>query len=614
MIVISGVLTPIPDGATLSAVERSGIKPTTYRFGPFEADLRTRELRRCGLRMKVRDKSFEALAALLEHSGHVVSRDELRRRLWPESVFVDFDASLNSTINRLRSVLGDCKANSRFIETRPRRGYCFVAPVAPVRPAFPTLAVLPFANLNRDPEQDFFADGVADVLITALGSVSTLRVISRQSVLHLKGTQRTIPDIARELSADAIVEGSVLQAGDQVRITAQLIQTAPERHLWARSYECELGDILTIQGEVSRAITEAVRVALTPAEQGRLSRARPVDAEAHMAYLRGRHHMGQWSRESFEKALACFQAAAQKDPTHALAWAHMADCYGMLGNWGHRASLEAFQNAKNAALEALALDDGLSTAHWAYAWATWICDWDLPTCEAEIQRAIELNPSDEHAHVTYSVFLVTTTTDRLRAVEEMRLALDLCPLSPYVNALMAWTYMLVRDHDRACEQARKTLDLFPDLLLAWWGLGLAELGRSNHDAAIAAFQKAAAISDEPLSLAYLGAAHARAGHRDRAESLLAQLLFRSGSEPVPPRCFAILCTALQDHDEALRWLEQACEVRDSGLFWLRVMPLYDPLHSDPRFQQILRRIGLAPTNGSFPLPPLPLPRLPRTPR
>ncbi|MBI4907955.1 MAG: hypothetical protein HY820_30295 [Acidobacteria bacterium] len=410
---------------------------------------------------------------------------------------------------------------------------------------------------------------------------------------HLRGTQRTVAEIARELRTDAIVEGSVLQAGGRVRITAQLVQASPERHIWAKGYECALGDILTIQGQVSLAIAAAVKVVLTPAEKGRLDHPRPVDAEAHLAYLKGRHHMGQWSRESFERASGYFRLAVGKDPTHAPAYAHMSDCYGMLGHWGHRPCLDAFRSAKQAALRALALDDALSTAHWAYAWATWVCDWDLATCEAEMVRAIQINPSDEHAHAAYSMFLVTTTGDRARAVGEMRLALGLDPLSPYVNALMAWTYLWVRDYEQASEQARKTLELFPESLLACWGLGLAEMCRSRYAEAIAALEKAASISPDPLSIAYLGVAQARAGHLEIAASLLQQLLSRSDREPVPPRCFVFLYAATGDQDRALEWLEKAYDVRDSGLFWLRIMALYDPLRQCPQFRQVLHRVGLS---------------------
>lgn len=575
-------------------MDRLAASPMILRFGPYEADVRNRELRKHGVRMKLREQSFQVLIALLEHPGEVTTRAELRRRLWPEGVFVDFDDNLNSTVNRLRRVLGDSTTKPRFIETLPRLGYRFIAAVEADRAAQPTLAVLPFENLNHDSEQDFFADGVADALTTALGNVSTLRVISRQSVLHLRGTRRTVAEIARELKTDAIVEGSVLQAGGRVRITAQLVQVAPERHLWAKGYECEMGDILTIQGQVAQAIAEAVQVALTPAEKRLLGRPRPVDPEAHLAYLRGRHHMGQWSRESFERALEYFRSALEKDPSHALAYAHMADCYALLGHWGHLPFRDAYQSAKEASLKALALDDALSAAHWAFAWATWVCDWDLATCEAETLRAIQLNPSDEHAHAVYSVFLITTSEDHARAVSEMRLALELDPLSQYVNANMAWIYLFVKDYERATEQALKTLELFPDSLLAWRGLGLAELCRARYAEAIAALDNAAVISPDALSSAYLGVAHARAGHIEIADSLLRQLLSRSEREPVPPRCFVFLYAATGDPDQALQWLEKAYEVRDTGLFWLRVMPLYDPLRSTPRFNEMLRRVGLSP--------------------
>lgn len=568
------------------------MEPAVYRFGPYEADPRTRELRKHGLRVRLRRKSFEVLAALLEHAGEAVTRDELRRRLWPESVFVDFDGSLNSAVNRLRAVLRDSADKPRFVETLPQLGYRFVGVVETRRQAPRTLAVLPFDNLSADPAQDFLADGVTDALITALGNIGSLRVISRQSVLHLKGARRTLPEIARELRADALVEGSVLPAGERIRITAQLVEPDPEHHLWAASYECALGDILTLQGEVSRAIADAVRVVLTPAEEGRLARPHPVDAEAQQAYLRGRQHMGQWSRQSFEKALDCFRAAVAKDPGHARAYAHMADCYGMLAHWGHRPFLEAFRSSKQAAMQALALDDSLSTAHWAYGWATWIYDWDLATCRAEIVRAIRLNPSEAHAHASYSVFLISTTTERARAIDEMRRALELDPLSPYINALTAWVWLWARDYDRASEQASCTLEMYPNALLAWWALGLAETARSGHAAAVRALERAGEISPEPMSIAYLGAAHAAAGRRERAAALLAELESRRERETVPPRCFAIIHAALGEIERAIDWLERAYVDRDSGLFFLRAMSLYDPLRGDPRFRDLLRRVGL----------------------
>jgi len=345
-----------------------------FCFGPYEVDMRARELRKHGLRIQLQEKSFEVLAALLEHPRELVTRQELQRRLWPDGVSVDFENNLNSAVNRLREALRDRARRPQYIETLHRRGYRFIAPVEQVQIPTLTLAVLPFGNLSRDPEQDFFGDAVADVLTTELGTVSTLRVISRQSVLHLKGTEKTVPEIARELGADAIVEGSVLRAGNRIRITAQLVQASPEQHLWAKTFDCDLADVLTVQGQVAHAIAGAVQLALTPAEVARLNRARPVDPEAHLAYLKGRHHMGRWSRESVEKALEYFHLALQRDPVHALAYAHAANCYALLGFWGHLPFRDAYQRAKESAQKAIALDGALSAAHWALGWATWLRD------------------------------------------------------------------------------------------------------------------------------------------------------------------------------------------------------------------------------------------------
>ena len=587
----SAVLTPICRGATLARMVSLGGRPVRFRFGAYEADVERRELRKHGLRMHLRVKSFEVLAALLEHFGEIVTRDELRRRLWPEGVFVDFENSLNSAVNRLRDVLGDSSAKPRFIETLPRMGYRFIAKVEPLKTAFPRLAVLPFENLNRDPEQDFFADGVADALTTALGNVSTLRVISRQSMLRFRGSRKTAPEIARELKADAIVEGSVLQAGGRVRITAQLVQAAPDQHLWAKSYECEVGDILTVQGQVARAIAEAVQVVLTPAEIGQLGRSRRVDPEAQVAYLKALQHMSWWSREGLQKGLEHLLLALEKDQTHALALAHLAECYGLLGLWGHLPPAIAFSQAREAAMKALALDDGLSVAHWSLGNAALFRDWDLVTCETEARRAIELNPSDQGAHVL-NALLLAIRGDEARAAAEATLAVNLDPLSLYVNTSAAWVYLWVKEYGRAAEQARRTLDLFHESLQAYYVLGLVALRGSRYGEAIDALEKAVKISPDPMSIAYLGAVQARAGRADLARSTLQDLLLRSEREHVSPRCFVFLYAGLGEQDRALEWLERTYEGHDSGVLFLRVMPLFDPLRGTERFEKMVRRLGL----------------------
>lgn len=579
------------DGAILQAAWVTRMVPSGFRFGPYQVDVRTHELRKQGLRIKLRDKSFEILVCLLEHPNEVVTREQLRRQLWPEDVFVNFDDSLNTAVNRLRDALGEGPRKRRYIETLPRRGYRFVAPVEQIRTT-PTLAVLPFENLSHAPDEDFFGDAMADALTTELGNVSSLRVISRQSVLHFKGSLRTAPDIARELKVDAIVEGSVLRAGDRIRITAQLVQVAPEHHLWANAYQFDLGDILTTLDQVARAIAGAVQVALTPSELARLSRLRPVNPEAHLAYLRGWHLVGRWTRESLRMALEYFQSALNKDPGHALAYAHMADCYAHLGFWGHMPLQEAYRKAKDAAVNALRMDQHLSTAHWAFAWSSLCSDWDLATCEAETIRAIQLNPSDERALELYSSLLAWTSEDHARAVSTFKQALDLDPLSQRMNGFAGWVYVWVKDFAHATEQARKTLELFPGMLQAYYVLGLAELCLSRHAEAIAAFEKAVAISPDPISVTYLGCALARAGRIEATLSVLDDLLQRREREPVPPRCLVFLYAELGKLDLAFEWLERAYEARDTGLLALRVMPLYERLRSDPRYKRMLRRLGI----------------------
>ena len=291
-------------------------------------------------------------------------------------------------------------------------------------------------------------------------------------------------------------------------------------------------------------------------------------------------------------ALECFQSALATDPGHALAYAHIADCYAHLGFWGHMPFQEAYRKAKEAAVNALRLDEHLSTAHWAFAWSSWCNDWDLATCEAETIRAIRLNPSDERALELYSLLLAWTSEDRARAVSEMRHALDLDPLSQRMNAFAAWVYVWVNDCARATEQARKTLELFPESLQAYYSLGLAELCQSRHAEAIAALEKAVAISPDSISIAYLGCALARAGRIEVTLPLLEDLLQRRAGEHAPPRCFVYLYAELGKLDLAFEWLERAYEAHDAGLLALRVMPLYERLRSDPRFERILRRIGI----------------------
>lgn len=574
----------------------SGVTPPQatsgrFRFGRYEADAGTGELRKRGLRIQLQDKSFKMLVALLERPGELVTRAELQDRLWPGDIFVNFDNGLNSAVNRLRDTLCDGARHPRYIETLARRGYRFIAPVEQVCTVRRTLAVLPFENLNHDPEQDFFADGVSDALTTELGNISSLRIISRRSALHVKGARKTLPEIARDLKADVVVEGAVLLAGGSIRITTQLVQAEPEQHLWAKAYTCETGDILTIQGRVARDIALAVQATLSADEEARLSRPRPVRPETHLAYLKARHLMDQNSREGFQKGFQCLQMALAQDPSHALAHAYLAECYSLLGFWGHMPICEAYPRAKELASRAVALDDGLSSAHSILGWASLLRDWNLAKYEAETWRAIQLNPSDEHARITYAVFLAVVRADA-QAGEEIKIALDLNPLSLHVNSSAAWVHLFLKDYERARQQARATLDLYPDSLQACYVLGGAELGLSRFPEAIQAFERAVAISGDSLSIGYLGHAYARAGQIEAAISLRDELLSRLERGYVTIKPFVCLYAGLGERDRAFEWLEKAFQERDPMLFWLRSVPFFEPLRADPRFEELARRIGL----------------------
>ncbi len=549
-----------------------------FSFGPYAVDASAGELHKNGHRIEIPGKSFEALVALLERPHELVTRQELQQRLWPDGVSVDFENSLNSAVNRLRDALRDGARNPKYIETLHRRGYRFIAPVEQVLIDPPRLAVLPFENLGSDPEQNFFGDSIADGLITELGNVNTLRVISRQSVLHLKGTRKTLAEIAGDLKVDFVVEGCVLVSEDSIRITAQLVQTTPEQHLWSKAYSCRIGEILTLQGEIAREIAKAGQLTLSTTEVERLSRQHPVHPEAQVDYLKARYYLGQVSREGLHKGLQHLHLALEKDPTHAPAYAHMASCYLFLGFWGHLPGPEAYPRAKKAALRAIALDDTLGFAHSVLGSVSWLYDWNLAACEAETLRAIELNPSDESAHVSYAVFLAIIAKDRAKAVAEAKLALDLDPLSLYANISMGWIHLFVGEYGWARQRARTTLDLFPDALQAWYVLGWSELMHSQFDAAVQAFEKAAAISPDALSIGYLGHAHARAGHLEAATSLLSELLTRVEREYVPAKSLICVYAGLGERTRVVHWLEKAYLDRDSQLFFMGgAVPMFGPL-------------------------------------
>src|SRR5580692_643764 len=638
---------------------------SVVRFGTYEVSLQSGEVRKAGLRIKVQRQPLKLLEILLEHPGEVVTREQLRSRVWPNESFGDFDQALNIAIGKLRSALGDSAENPRFIETLPKRGYRFIADVSvldtgarPKRPessagdlpwsqekttepgnklpgaglavtpkrrlwlmrrvtvalalvlslliffawlfrsrgrapaGIRSLAVLPLESLSGDASQNYFADGMTDELITDLAQISALRVISRTSVMAYKGARKPLPQIARELNVDAMVEGTVLRSGDQVRITAQLIEASTDKHLWSQSYEGELRDTLALQSRVASAIADKIRINLTPREQAALKNVEVVNPEAYESYLKGRYFWNKRTADGLKVALAYFKQATEEDPKYAKAYSGLADTYALLGDWQYAVMTpkQAFPKAKVAAIHALELDNTLGEAHNSLAFVLDGFDWDLDAGGKEFQRAIELNPGYATAHHWYAWHL--SLLGRFdEAIAEMRKAENLDPLSLIINADLAELLVLAHSYDESIRQSRKTIEMDPNFALAHNQLAQAYLQKHMYDEAVAEMQKAVQFSGEsPTCIANLARAYVAAGKRSEAVKLLSDLKKRSNTGYSNAAEIAMIYASLGDTDQAMNWLDKGYEERFNPGVLLR--PGFDPLRSDSRFQTLVRRVGL----------------------
>ncbi|HEU4893165.1 MAG TPA: winged helix-turn-helix domain-containing protein [Vicinamibacterales bacterium] len=564
--------------------------PEIVCFGPFELDARTGELRRRGKRIRLAPQPASLLTLLATRPDQLVTREEIRRHLWGDEVVVEYERSLNACLAHLREMLGDRADAPRYIETWPRRGYRFIAPVQRLRPfPQPTVAVLPFVNLTSDPAFEYFVAGLTGELITELASISALRVISYQSVLHLKGTSRTLPDIASELGADALIEGSAICEGERVRLNVQLVAASPERHLWAKAYECARGDVIAFLRQVARAVADTVDAALTPAELDRLSRVPRVDPLAQEAYVRGCYHATKWSEEHNVAALRHFEEAVARDPSYAPAHVALARTLFLLAYWGHLPLKPTLTRAKEAAAAALTHDKGLASAHTVMAWLYWALDWDFEAASRELHLALELGPSDPDAHIQAAMLGVLE--DRERAFAHVELALRLDPLSESTHFQLAWCYYFGGEPDRALEQSRTTLERFPDSLQTWYVVGLSHISLGQVHEGITALEKATSLSREPFGLGYLGCAYALVGQQEDARAILGELLTLKAERFVPLKPFILLYTALGDVDRALDALEDAYDQRDPTLLAVTAVPLFARLRGQPRFEALLARIA-----------------------
>ena len=620
---------------------------STIRFGVFEVDSRAQELRKHGLRVRLQQQPFQVLEILLRRPGEVVTRDELRSELWPADTFVDFDHSLNKAINKVREALGDSAESPRFVETVARRGYRFIAdvkiagvpdsggqpttiPAVPAaittsvkQPIWPavwkaliiivvlsvflsiwivrsrkrssenirSLAVLPLVSLSTDASQDYFADGMTDELITDLGQISALRVISRTSIMTYKGAHKSLPQIAHELNVDAVVEGTVLRSGNEVRITAQLIQASADKHLWAQSYEGDLSNTLTLQGQVAQAIADEVRINLTPHEQAALHTVKLVNPEAYEAYLKGRYFWNKRTKDSLTRARDYFDQAIAADPNYAQAYTGLADTYALLGDWQYAVmpAREALPKAKAAAAKALQLDGNLGEAHISLAFCLDGFDWDVESAGQEFQKGIALSPNYATAHHWYAWHLALLGRYP-EAVGEMKKAETLDPLSLIINADLAELLLIAHSPDESIQQSRKTIEMDPDFALAHNQLGQAYLQEHKPNEAIAELQRAVSLSGgSPTCVANLARAYAISGQTDETIRLLNQLKKPSNAGYSNAPEIAMVYAALGDRDQAMTWLQRGYDEPFNPGVLLR--PGFDPLRSDLRFQNMVRRIG-----------------------
>lgn len=455
-----------------------------------------------------------------------------------------------------------------------------------------SLAVLPLTNLNVNPAQEYFADGMTDALITELAKISAVRVISRTSIMQYKGAYRPLPEIAHELKVDAIVEGSLLYSGERVRITAQLIQATPERHLWAESYERKISDILALQREVTRAIATEINARLTPQEQAHLTRVRQVNPEAYQAYLKGRYFWNKRTPEGFNKGIEYFNQAIAIDPGYAPAFAGLADCYNLLSDYDVLPPKEAIPRAKAAAEKALAIDPTLAEAHASLGFALARYDWDWIGAEHELQRAIELQPNYAIAHHWYALQLGMMGRFQ-EAMIQINKAQGLDPLSLIINANIGWLLFFERNYDQAKQRLQRTLEMDPNFMSAQVKLGWVYEQQGKYELAIEQLKIALSLSGEDANiLALLGHSYALAGRTTEARRIITNLMTVSLKQYISPYWIGLIYASLGDNDQAFQWLNEAVKERSGGLVWLGVEPKLDRLRSDPRFSELLTTIQL----------------------
>jgi len=628
------------------------------RFGAFELNLQSGELRKNGMRLRLSGQPFQVLAVLVQRPGEVVTREELHSELWSADTFVDFDHGLNNAVARIREVLDDSSATPRYVETIPRRGYRFIAdvrlpePLAPAvdpaiisadeitrsdaspssvppavrsfysrnrrgllaavavlvvfalglllyrirsgksakQPTISSLAVLPLKNLSGEPAQEYFADGMTEAIIGRLSGIHDLRVVSRTSVMRFKDTQLSAPEIAKTLGVDAIVEGSVIREGGRIRVQAQLIRASTDQHFWSEAYDREMRDVLSLQSDVAQAIAGKVEVTVTGQEHTRLADSRYVAPEVYESYLKGQNSKGN-TRADLEQSIGYFEEAIRRDPTFAPAYVGLAEVYDDLGDiFVGGAPGEVRPKVVASARKALELDPTLAEPHALIA-GVYQTHWQWREAEEEYKRALALNPNDVGTHLGFASWLLAQGRIE-EALAWSRRARALDPLG-VTGVSTGWILFHARRYDEAIRELRSVVEVHPDYASAHWFLGFALIGKGQVEEAIPVLQKTVSMMHRsPGSIELLATAYARAGRRSSALHLIDELKRRRQTTYIPAGAFINPHLALGDYDEAFVWFERAYQEHSNILQFLKVHPFFDPVRKDPRFADLLRRVGL----------------------
>ena len=620
----------------------------SFKFGQFELDLRSYELKRDGEPLRLEKIPMELLIFLVEHHGQLVTREQIIERLWGKHVFLDTEQGVNTAIRKIRQVLLDDPDKPQFLETVVGKGYRFVSNVTAkgnesppsredlppphgpqmtrnrtrdlwligavsvllllgvvlwavwyriawatkprITTSFHSIAVLPLENLSGDPSQEYFADGITDALITQLAKLHGLRVISRTSIMQYKSLRKPLPDIARDLSVDAVVEGSVSRSGNHVRVTAQLVDAHADRHLWAEEYDRDLREILSLQSELARDIAEKVRANISSEEQLLMARAGTVEPAAYESYLRGRSFWNQRTPAGLKQSIIHFQHAIELDPRYAEAYSGLADAYTALGYTSYWAPKDSFPKAREFANKALQIDSSLAEARASLAYVKLYYDWDWKGAEEELQRAIAVNPNYATAHHWYSV-LLTARGRHDEALSEIGRAHELDPLSVPINTDIGFELYYARRYEEAISHLRTVLQTSPKFPLAHLWLGRAYEQKGMYPEAITEFEQAGtALKDWPVIIAAAGHAYGRWGHKSDATAALQRMNELTKEEYVTPYGMALIFAGLNDREQAIHWLQKAYEDRSHWLVWLNLDPRFDNVRSDPRFADLLRRM------------------------